>query len=120
MAVVPLVYSPPTGTGLPIALTDGANIATDATKGNVFYVTLAGNRTFTKPTGGRNLQVIVYAITQDATGSRTATWGAGFSATGDTSLPTLTTTADAVDFVAFIYSATKNKWYAHAVNKNAT
>lgn len=86
--------------GAVVALTDGATITPDAAAGNNFSVTLAGNRTLANPTNLVAGQSGVIAITQDATGSRTLAFGSYWKfATG--TAPTLTTTAAAVDVLAY-------------------
>ena len=100
-----------------VALTDGANIATDASLGNIFTVTLAGNRTMGNPTNPTDGQTIIYKIKQDATGSRTITWGANFRGSTDVALPTLTTTAAYVDYVMFYYNSAVTKWDCLSVNR---
>lgn len=60
-------------------LFDQAVIATDATLGTLFTVTLAGNRTLGNPTGLVADQRIIWRITQDATGGRTLTLGSIFN-----------------------------------------
>lgn len=102
-----------------VALTDGANIATNAALGNVFTVTLGGNRTMDAPTNPVNGQKIIYRIRQDATGSRTLTWNAAFSFTGDVPTPTLSTTAAKVDYVGFMYNGTDSVWDAVAFKKGS-
>lgn len=93
-----------------VALTDAATIATDASLGNVFTVTLGGNRTMGAPTNAPTKpQKIVYRIKQDATGSRTITWNAAFRFSGGTA-PTLTTTASKTDYVGFIYNVADSVW----------
>ena len=54
----------------PVALTDAATIATDATASSLFRVTLAGNRTLGNPTGAFDGQRIMWEIKQDAIGGR--------------------------------------------------
>lgn len=70
------------------ALTDQATIATDASLGNIFTVTLGGNRTMGAPTNPHTGESITYQITQDGTGGRTLAWNAVFkqawSDTGNT------------------------------------
>lgn len=100
-----------------VALSDGANIATDASLGNIFTVTLGGNRTFDNPTNPVNGQKIQYRIRQDGTGSRTATWGAAFRWGTDVTVPTLTTTASKSDYIYFQYNGTDSKWDGLAVSK---
>jgi len=102
---------------LSVALSDGANIATDASLGNIFTVTLGGNRTMDNPTNAVDGQKIIYKIKQDATGSRTITWGSNFRGSTDVALPTLTTTANYVDYIGFIYDSSVTKWNCLAVNK---
>lgn len=99
-----------------VALTDGVTIATDASLGNIFTVTLAGNRTMGNPTNGTEGQTIIYRIKQDATGSRTITWASEFRGSTDLALPTLTTAVNQVDYVMFIRSAVTT-WDVLAVNK---
>lgn len=96
----------PTG----VVLTDGATINTDASLGSDFYVTLAGNRTFAAPTNPTDWKVIRFYITQDATGSRTGTWNAIFRFSTGLPSPTLTTTANFSDYIAFMYNPTYSTW----------
>lgn len=100
-----------------VALSDGANIATDASLGNIFTVTLGGNRTMDNPTNAVDGQIILYKLKQDGTGSRTITWGSNFRGSTDVALPTLTTTANAVDYVLFYYNSAATKWDCLSVNK---
>ena len=100
-----------------VALTDGVNISTDASLGNIFTVTLAGNRTMDNPTNATDGQTFIYKIKQDATGSRTITWGANFRGSTDVALPTLTTTAAYVDYVMFYYNSAVTKWDCLSANK---
>lgn len=94
-----------------VNLTDGANIATDASLGSDFYVTLGGNRTIDTPTNPTAGQIIRYWITQDSTGSRTLTWSStGFRFSTDIPEPTLTTTADFMDMVEFAYNPSYFTW----------
>jgi hypothetical protein len=87
--------------GTPVALTDAATIAVDLSLGNNFSVTLAGNRTLGDPTNATAGQSGVIVITQDGTGSRTLAYaGTKWKFAGGTA-PTLTTTASAVDVLAY-------------------
>ena len=87
--------------GTPVALTDGATIAVDMSLGNNFSVTLGGNRTLGDPTNVTAGQSGVIVVTQDGTGSRTLAYaGTKFKFAGGTA-PTLTTTAAAVDVLAY-------------------
>jgi hypothetical protein len=87
------------------ALTDGATISVNAALGNVFTVTLGGNRAMGAPSNPVDGQVIRFRVTQDGTGSRTLTWNSVYDF-GSGSAPTLTTTAYKTDILAFEYVAT--------------
>ena len=82
------------------ALTDGATITPDFAAANNFSVTLGGNRTLANPTNLTAGQSGVIVITQDGTGSRTLAYGSNFKFAAGTA-PTLTTTAAAVDVLAY-------------------
>jgi hypothetical protein len=89
------------------ALTDGATITPNMNTANNFSVTLGGNRTLANPTNLTAGQSGVIVITQDGTGSRTLAYGSNFKFPGGTA-PTLTTTASAVDVLAYyVESATR-------------
>lgn len=96
-----------------IALTDSASITIDASLGNVFTVTLGGNRTFVAPTNPQNDgQRILLRIKQDGTGSRTGTFvttSGGFRFSGGSAV-TLTTTANKTDYLEFAYNVSAGKW----------
>jgi hypothetical protein len=86
--------------GTVVALSDGATIAVDLSLGNNFSVTLAGNRTLGAPTNQTAGQSGVIVVTQDSTGSRTLAYNTVYKFAGGTA-PTLTTTASAVDVLAY-------------------
>ena len=86
--------------GAVVALTDGANIATDFSLGNNFSVTLGGNRTLDNPTNIVAGQSGIIVVNQDGSGSRTLAFGSFWKFPGGTA-PTLTTTASAVDVIAY-------------------
>jgi hypothetical protein len=75
-------------------------ITPDFALANNFSVTLGGNRTLANPTNLTAGQSGVIVITQDGTGSRTLAYGSNFKFPGGTA-PTLTTTAAAVDVLAY-------------------
>ena len=93
------------------ALSDGATITIDMADSNNFSVTLGGNRTFANPSNATAGQCGSIFITQDGTGSRTASWGTDWDFAGGTA-PTLTTTAAAVDRIDYIILDSSN---IHAV-----
>ena len=82
------------------ALTDGATITPDFAVANNFSVTLGGNRTLANPSNLTAGQSGIIVITQDGTGSRTLAYGSYWKFAGGTA-PTLTTTAAAVDVLAY-------------------
>ena len=83
------------------ALTDGATITIDMADSNNFSVTLGGNRTFANPSNDTAGQSGSIFITQDGTGSRTASWGTDWEFAGGTA-PTLTTTTAASDRIDYV------------------
>ena len=87
------------------ALTDAATITPDFDDNNNFSVTLAGNRTLANPSNITAGQSGVIVVTQDSTGSRTLSFGSNFKFAGGTA-PTLTTTASAVDVIAYYCEST--------------
>jgi hypothetical protein len=93
--------------GAVVALTDGATITADFAAANNFSVTLGGNRTLGNPTNVVVGQSGVIKITQDATGSRTLAYGSSWDFAGGTA-PTLTTTANAVDILAYYVDGSTN------------
>ena len=93
------------------ALSDGATITIDMADSNNFSVTLGGNRTFANPSNDTAGQCGSIFITQDGTGSRTASWNSDWDFAGGTA-PTLTTTAAAVDRVDYVILDSSN---IHAV-----
>lgn len=91
----------------PVALTDGVNIALNLNTGVYFTVTLAANRTLDNPTNHRVGRTIVIKVKQDATGSRTLSYGTQYDF-GQSSVPTLSTAANTEDLLMFfVASATK-------------
>jgi len=85
-------------------LTDAATVNWNMASGNIGLWAIGANRILAAPT---NLVVGSSAlrITQDATGSRTVTWNAIFKWSAG-AVPVLSTAANAVDIVSFIYDGT--------------
>ncbi len=83
------------------ALSDGSTITIDMATACHHSVTLGGNRTFAAPSNQAVGQSGSIFITQDGTGSRTASFNSAFKFVGGTA-PTLTTTAAAVDRIDYI------------------
>lgn len=87
------------------AITDAATIATDCSLGNVFTVTLGGNRALGAPTNLAAGATYIWRFTQDGAGSRTLSFNSVFKFAGGVA-PTLTTTAAAVDIVSGVSNGT--------------
>jgi hypothetical protein len=104
-------------TAAPVTLTDAATIATDASLGNLFRVTLGGNRTLGNPTNPTDGQRVVWEIIQDATGSRTLAYGNKFTFGTDITSAVVSTTASKRDFLGAIYNGTTDLWYVVAFVK---
>jgi hypothetical protein len=81
-------------------LTDAATIAVDMDDNNNFKVTLGGNRTLGNPSNVVEGQTGFIEVIQDGTGSRTLSFSSNYRFVGG-SAPTLTTTASAVDILAY-------------------
>jgi len=93
------------------ALTSATTITINMADSNNFSVTLGHNATFANPSNDTAGQSGSIFITQDGTGSRTASWGTDWDFAGGTA-PTLTTTASAVDRVDYVVLDSSN---IHAV-----
>lgn len=91
--------------GFVTTLTDGATITPNFASANNFTVTLGGTRTLANPTGLVPGQSGFISIVQDGTGSRTLSWGSFWDFPSATP-PTLTTTANGVDVVAYYVRTT--------------
>ena len=83
------------------ALSDGATITIDMATACHHSVTLGGNRTFAAPSNQVVGQAGSIFITQDGTGSRTASFNSAFKFVGGTA-PTLTTGAGLTDRIDYI------------------
>jgi hypothetical protein len=93
-----------------VNLTDAATIAVDASSGNDFRVTIAGNRTMGTPANATNGQQIIFQVTQGSGGPFTLTWDSGYEFSSDLPQPSLSTTAGQTDLLGFIYNAAKDSW----------
>ncbi len=92
-----------------VALTDATTIAVDASAGNDFRVTIAGNRTMGAPSNPSDGQQIIFQVTQGSGGSA-ITWADSYEFSAGLPQPTLSTTAGQTDLLGFIYNAAKGKW----------
>jgi hypothetical protein len=83
------------------ALTSATTVTVDMANSNNFSCTMAHNITFANPSNDTAGQSGSIFLTQDGTGSRTASWGSDWDFIGGTA-PTLTTTAAAVDRIDYV------------------
>jgi hypothetical protein len=91
---------------VPVTVADAVTITLDGNTGLNFKTTLAGNRTIANPTNMKPGQSGVYHLTQDATGSRVATWGSNFRFAGGAAVGgVLSTAANAVDCLSYFVRA---------------
>lgn len=93
---------------VPSLLIDVASVVVDASKSNIFDITLQGNRTLEAPTGAKDGQSIVFRIRQDATGSRTLTLDSAFRLGASIPAITLSLAANSIDYLTVIYNAVDN------------
>jgi hypothetical protein len=93
-----------------VVLTDAATIAVDASLGNDFRVTIAGNRTMGNPANPANGQQIIFQVTQGSGGSFTLSWGSDYEFSSTLPQPTLSTATGQTDLLGFIYNAAKRTW----------
>lgn len=93
-----------------VNLTDAETIAVDASSGNDFRVTVAGNRTMGNPANPTNGQQVIFQVTQGSAGSFTLSWGSSYEFSDDLPQPSLSSAAGQTDLFDFIYNATKGTW----------
>ncbi len=93
-----------------VNLADAATITVDASAGNDFRVTIAGNRTMGTPANSVNGQQIIFQVTQGSGGPFTLTWSSGYEFSADIPQPSLSTAAGQTDLLGFIYNGTKGTW----------
>ena len=93
-----------------VNLTDAATIAVNASQGNDFRVTIAGNRTMGSPASPTDGQQIIFQVTQGSGGSFTLAWADGYEFSPGLPQPTLSTAAGQTDLLGFVYNATAGTW----------
>lgn len=91
-----------------VALTDASTIATDASTGVNFKVTLGGNRLFGAPTSLKDGVTYTWDVSQDGTGSRVPSFDTIFD-WGLVGAPTFSTAAGKKDKIIGQYSAASGK-----------
>jgi hypothetical protein len=93
-----------------VGLTDAATIAVDASLGNDFRVTIAGNRTIANPSNPAPGQQIIFQVTQGPGGGFSVSWGSAYEFSDGLPQPILSSQAGQTDLLGFIYNAAKGKW----------
>ena len=86
------------------ALSYSSTVTPDLSTSNNFSITLTGNVILANPTNITPGQSGVIVITQDATGSRTISFGTYWKFSNAT-VPVLTTTANAIDYLTYYVAA---------------
>jgi hypothetical protein len=100
-----------------VNLADAATIAVDASLGNDFRVTIAGNRTMGTPANPSNGQQIIFQVTQGSGGQFELAWASGYEFSAGLPEPTLSSAAGQTDLLGFTYNATTGGWlFAAFVN----
>lgn len=100
---------------LPTVIADAATQVFDCSQSGYYTWTMGANRTmsgFTNPVAG---QRVILELKQDATGSRIMTWPANVSWATNGTAPTLTTTANHIDVLSFLWNPTLAKWRGSVV-----
>jgi len=92
-----------------VTLVDSPHISVNAALGNDFRATLRGHRTFANPTGGLDGQRITFTIRQGSGAPHKVTWSSQYRF-GVAGAPVLSTTAESVDVVGFIYNKSLDSW----------
>ena len=97
----------------------GTAATIDMNDGNVHHVQLTGNCTFTfsNPIATGDSSSFTLILEQDGTGSRTATWPASVKWAAATA-PTLTTTADKFDVLAFTTVDGGTRWFGFVAGQD--
>lgn len=94
-----------------VNLTYATTVATDASAGDIFNLTLTGNATLANPTNPVDGKTLRWRIKQDATGSRSLALGSKFKMPSSATSPLpFSTAAGAMDVLAATYDAGRDKW----------
>lgn len=93
-------------------LSDGATVALDASLGNVFRLTAAGNRTILAPTNAvAGQKIIIRHKASGADRTLTLTTGSAGAFRFGTDITALTATTSAkTDYIGCVYDATDERW----------
>ena len=100
-----------------VQVTYAATIAPDAALSNAFWVDLTGNVILDQPTNPKAGQVVTILFKQDATGSRTLTFGTTLYGNAGNDWA-LTTDANAIDLLTLYYDGDASRWRAMSLSKD--
>ena len=100
-----------------VSLSDGATISINASLGDVYRVTLSGNRTLANPTNLVDGQTIQVQVKQDGAGSRTLNYGTMYRFSTDLPQPTLSVLPNTTDRLLFEYNGLDGTLDLVAINK---
>lgn len=98
-------------------LTFSSEISVDIASVTLAKLTLIGNTTLTFTGTPSDGQVVIFAIRQDAVGSRIITWESRVRFSVEIPTLTLSTTPDLLDYVIFRYNADDDKFDLLATNR---
>lgn len=93
-----------------VSLADASTIAVDASAGNDFRITIAGNRTVGTPVNPTDGQKITIQVTQGSGGPFSLAWGSDYGFSAALPQPTLSAATGQTDLLGFIYNAAIGKW----------
>jgi hypothetical protein len=100
-------------------LTDASTVTVNAALGNFQRLVLTSGvgatRAMGTPSNPVDGMLLMFAIKQDSVGSRLVTWPGIFTFGTDVISPVLSTGANKVDYVGFIYSGSGTVWHCIAV-----
>lgn len=102
-----------------VTLADGATVALDASLGNIFLLTTAGNRTILAPTNavsGQKIVIVHKAASADRTLALT-TGSAGAFRFGTDITALTATTSGKTDYIGAVYNSADSRWDVVSVVK---
>lgn len=97
--------------GKSFTLVDGANIAVDASLGNIATVVLNGNRIIDNPTNPTDWQPLIFILEQGAGAPYTVTFDTDYIFGDTLPVPVLSTVAGDKDYLGFIYNPDVSEWH---------
>lgn len=110
---ITIVSSTPVKPHPPVTLTDAATVATDASLGTHFRVTIAGNRSLGAPTNPTDGQVCVWEVTASGSTRTLDLSTAGVFQFNDDLVymyPTISLLSGETDYIQAVYRTSVNKW----------